>query len=101
VTSHRGNDVTAKNATVRTVDLAEALDYLEGLIVILRFFHDEERGSRESDELLDQLQAVHGFGMKWEPLRYQSGVGQGWSYAADNVAALRERLLEGYANAAL
>ncbi|MFQ1002605.1 hypothetical protein [Modestobacter sp. SSW1-42] len=89
------------DATVRTADLEAALDYLEGLVTILRTFHADQRGREDRDELLAQLQALEGLGMKWEPLRYQEGVGQGWESVAQNVAELRERLLGPYTEAAL
>jgi hypothetical protein len=39
--------------------------------------------------------------MSWEPLRYEEGTGLGWEFIARNVGELRQRLLEGYADAAL
>jgi hypothetical protein len=88
-------------ATVRTADLEAALDYLDGLVTILQTFHAEQRGRREHDELLSQLQARQGIGMRWEPLRYQQGVGSGWEFVARNVEELREHLLGPYTEAAL
>jgi hypothetical protein len=74
-------------------ELEATLDYLEGLETILRTFHADQRGRQKHDELLAQLQALEGLRLKWEPLRYQEGVGQGWEFVAQNVADLRERLL--------
>ncbi|HET7068302.1 MAG TPA: hypothetical protein VFI21_11945 [Nocardioides sp.] len=89
-------------ATVRTEDLGHALDYLEGLQLILETLHKERRGREESDDIVDQLHALDGYyPTSWDPIRYQFGVGQGWSYVAHNVGELRARLLEGYSDAAL
>jgi hypothetical protein len=89
------------DAKVRTTDLEEALDYLEGLSVIMRSFDESGRGREGRDMLLEGLQAMDSEGRNWEPLRYQAGDGQGWILIAGNVDELRRRLLEGYANAAL
>ena len=89
------------DANVRTTDLEEALDYLEGLSVIMRFFDESGRGREGRDMLLEGLQVMDSGGMNWEPLRYQVGAGHGWSSIADNVDELRRRLLEGFADAAL
>lgn len=89
------------NASVRTSDLEEALDYLEGLMVILRRLDDEERGRFGDDELLAQLDQLRSFGMPWQPLRYQSGGGgTGWEFVAANVDDLRARLMERHKDAA-
>lgn len=93
--------MAARDAQVSTADLEAALDYLEGLQLILASFHIAGRGMDAPDPILDALQAMDWFGMSWEPLRYQDGIGEGWSYVAKNVASLRERLLEGYSDAAL
>ncbi len=39
--------------------------------------------------------------LEWEPVRYQEDAGTGWAFLADNVTALRERLVERYGEAAL
>jgi hypothetical protein len=64
-------------------------------------FYADQRGREGHDELVVQLQALEGRGMKWEPLRYQEGIGQGWESVAQNVADLRERLLGPCTQAAL
>lgn len=94
--------MSSQTASVRTQDLEAVLDYLQGLESILRTLHDEERGREGADSLVRQLEQMDGFSPEhWEALRYQHGVGQGWSYVADTVASLRERLVEAYGNAAL
>jgi hypothetical protein len=89
------------HAKVRTADLEEALDYLEGLLVILRQFHDGAPDHDQRAQLVVALMSMDSHGMNWEPLRYEAGVGMGWAYMAENVGQLRERLMEGYGNAAL
>jgi hypothetical protein len=96
-----GRVMTHREAHVKTQDLEEALDYLEGLIIILESFHKEDRGRNAVDALLTDLQNMDSQGMNWEPLRYQAGAGKGWQFVAENVAGLRRRLLEGYTDAAL
>jgi hypothetical protein len=89
------------DAKVKTTDLEEALDYLEGLSVIMRSFDESGRGREGRDMLLEELRAMDSEGMNWEPLRYQPSDGQGWILIANSVDDLRRRLLEGYADAAL
>ncbi len=84
---------------VRTRDLAQALDLLEGLQHILSSFHEDERGKIAPDPLLQELEGIHGHGYNWEALRYQAGVGEGWSYIGASIGELRARLLERYAEA--
>jgi len=91
--------VSKRIATVRTDDLEEALDYLEGLVLILSAFHSGHEGLDQRPGLLAALQSMDSHGMNWEPLRY--GPNMGWRFLATNVASLRERLLEGYTDAAL
>jgi hypothetical protein len=85
---------------VKTTDLEEALDCLEGLSVIMRFFGERDGGRQERDMLVERLQAMDSGAMNWKPLRYQSDAGQGWVFIAENVEELRRRLLEGYKDAA-
>ena len=59
-------------------------------------FHNEQRGRDEPDPLLEELAGIHGHGYNWEALRYQHGVGEGWSYIAASIEELRIRLLEAY-----
>ena len=88
-------------ARISTADLEEALDYLEGLVVILDHFANERRGMDKPDTLLESLESMDSQGNNWEPLRYQTGAGSGWQFVAENVAALRQRLLEDYTEASL
>ncbi|MGD8202449.1 hypothetical protein ACQE98_17545 [Ornithinimicrobium sp. W1679] len=88
-------------STAATADLAQALDYLEGLVLILSEFDEHTAGRDVRPRLLEALSAIDSHGMNWEPLRYQTADGQGWRYVAQGVENLRDRLLEGYANAAL
>ena len=89
--------------TVRTDALEAVIDYLEGLLLILRQLHEEEAGVREPNIFLSKLQEVEPEMLSdvWEPLRYQDGVGTGWSDVADNLEGLRHQLVERYGNAAL
>jgi hypothetical protein len=91
----------SSRARISTNDLEEALDYLEGLVVILDHFDTERRGMDNPDPLLESLENMDSQGRNWAPLRYQIGVGSGWQFVAENVAALRRRLLEDYTEAAL
>lgn len=86
------------SAQVATDDLEMALDYLEGLVLILREF---DRRETHEQPLAEALMKMDSHGMNWETLRYQATTRQGWSDVALNVETLRERLLEGYADAAL
>lgn len=88
-------------ATVRTADLEEALDYLEGLHLILATLDQHGIRNDMEERLAESLGTMDSHGMNWEPLRYQPVDRQGWGYVAANVANLRDRLLEGYADAAL
>lgn len=91
----------SRRAHISTDDLEQALDYLEGLVVILDQFHQDKRGRDDADPLLQSLENMDSQGGNWAPLRYQIGAGSGWQDVAENVAALRRRLLEGYTEAAL
>jgi len=81
-------------------DLGEALDYPDGLVTVLRHFPGQPR-SDGAQQMAAALQAQDTDLMPWVPLRYEEGQGLGWSSLVDNVAQLRERLLEGYAAGAL
>ena len=93
--------------SVKLDDVVGAINYLEGLEVILRRLHLERRGVAGGDPLLDELGVMEADNSlefsrgEWEPLRYQDGVGQGWEFVADNLADLRYRLIEGVGNVAL
>jgi hypothetical protein len=91
----------SRRAHVSTDDLEQALDYLDGLLVILKEFDETRRGRDSADGLLLKLEGMDSQGGNWAPLRYQTGAGAGWHEVAGNVAELRRRLLEGYAEAAL
>jgi hypothetical protein len=91
-----------RDVPVRRSDLEETLDYLEGLVLVLRRLHAEGQGRHGSDELLDELMQLDGFGLlPWQPLRHQLGGGTGWDFVAANIEDLRARLIERYGNAAL
>ena len=90
-----------REATVPTVDLEAAINYLEGLEVILRRFHVERRGVEDGDELVRELERLEDAVYEWAPLRYQLEGGQGWSFVAESLAELRHRLVERYGDAAL
>jgi hypothetical protein len=89
--------------TVRTQDLEEVIDYLEGLLVILRQLHADKAGKDEPHAMLDQLDKLEPelLSNAWAPLRYQPSHGQGWSLVAENLEELRHRLVEVYGDAAL
>src|SRR5665647_518559 len=89
------------DAKIKTTDLEQALDYLEGLSFIMRSFDESSRGREGRDILLEGLQAMDSGAMSWKPLRHQAAAGQGWADIADHVDELRRRLLEGFADAAL
>jgi len=89
------------DAKIKTTDLEQALDYLEGLSFIMRSFDESSRGREGRDILLEGLQAMDSGAMSWKPLRHQAAAGQGWAVIADHVDELRRRLLEGFADAAL
>jgi len=89
------------DAKIKTTDLEQALDYLEGLSVIMRSFDEDSRGREGRDMLLEGLQAMDSGAMSWEPLRHQAAADQGWAVIGDHVDELRRRLLEGFADAAL
>ena len=91
----------SSRAHVWTRDLEQALDYLEGLGLILDQLAEEGRGRDREDELLQRLEDMDSQGGNWEPLRYQTGEGTGWRAISENVSELRRRLLEPYAEAAL
>ena len=90
-----------RRAHVSTDDLEQALDYLEGLIVILDDFAESNRGRDSSDELAVKLENMDSQGGNWRRLRYQVGAGAGWRVIADEVAELRRSLLSSYTDAAL
>jgi len=87
------------NAQIRTRDLGQALDLLDGLERIMASFHQEQRGRREPDPIVQELEGITRHGYNWEALRYQDGVGVGWAYMAASIEVLRTRLLEAYTNA--
>lgn len=91
----------SKRAHVWTTDLEQALDYLDGLVVILEQFDTEGRGRDHEDDLTQRLENMDSQGGNWKPLRYQTGVGTGWKPIAESVVELRRRLLEPYTEAAL
>ena len=81
--------------------IVSALDYLDGLVVILERLAEQGVGRGAPSPLLNALQGMDSGEMSWEPLRYQATDGQGWAYVAENVRDLRERLLDNYGEAAL
>lgn len=83
---------TEATARIRTRDLRQALDMLEGLQGIMTSFHAEQRGKHARDPLLNELGGIHSHGYNWESLRYQDGVGEGWFYIAASIGQLRTRL---------
>lgn len=89
-------------ATVGTEDLGKTLDWLEELTMLLYELHQERRGVEGGDPLIRQLseELIDERGV-WAPIRYQLAIGMGWSYLAEGVEGLRERLLERYSDAAL
>lgn len=87
------------NAQIRTRDLGQALDLIDGLERIMASFHEEQRGRHEPDPIVQELEAITSHGYNWEALRYQEGVGVGWAYMAASIEVLRTRLLEAYTNA--
>ena len=89
------------DAKIRTTDLEQALDYLEGLSFIMHSFDESHRGCDSRDMLLEGLEAMDSGAMSWEPLRLQAVSGRGWADIAGQVDELRRRLLEGFADAAL
>ena len=99
-TPHDERTGITATAQIRTRDLEQALDLLDGLVRILHSFHEEQRGRHEPDPLIDELVGIHGHGYNWEALRYQDRVGEGWSYIAASLEELRARLDEAHANAA-
>ena len=92
-------DVMTASAQIRTRDLGQALDLLDGLERIMASFHQEQRGRHEPDPIVQELEAITSHGYNWEALRYQEGVGEGWFYMAASIEVLRTRLLEAYTNA--
>src|SRR5665811_872758 len=46
------------DAKIKTTDLEQALDYLEGLSLIMRSFDEDSRGREGRDMLLEGLQAM-------------------------------------------
>jgi hypothetical protein len=91
----------SRRAHISTDDLEQALDYLEGLVMILEEFAETSRGRDRPDGLALRLENMDSQGGNWATLRYQIGVGAGWDELAGQVTELRRRLLEGYAEAAL
>ncbi len=90
-----------REARVALRDLERAIDYLDGLRTILERLDEERRGRAGGDVLVAELEALDSLGVCWEPVRYQEDAGTGWAFLADNVTALRERLVERYGEAAL
>jgi hypothetical protein len=72
--------------------LRKARGYLEGLALILDEFNAEERGKDEVDPLAERLQELQTPGIEWSSLRYQGGVGMGWSHMAHNVREVLQAL---------
>ena len=91
----------SQRAHVSTNDLEQALDYLDGLVLILEEFADTNRGRDRPDGLVLRLEDMDSQGGNWATLRYQIGVGAGWREIVGQVVELRQRLLEGYTEAAL
>lgn len=91
----------SQNATVRTADVRQALDFLDGLELILRVFDERSAGEDVRPALLAALQSMDSEGHNWEPLRYGGGPAQGWRFVGRNVADLRSRLVQSYGDAAL
>jgi hypothetical protein len=100
VDRRRRTGLMTTNAQIRTRDLGQAVDLLEGLQRIMASFHQEQRGRHEPDPIVQELEAITSHAYNWEALRYQEGVGEGWSYIAGSIEELRTRLLEAYTNAA-
>jgi hypothetical protein len=92
-----------QRAVVRTEDLEAALDFLEGLLLISETLATPEHSHGAGRQLAAALLSMdeQSYAMSWQPLRYEEGTGLGWEFIARNVGELRQRLLEGYANAAL
>jgi len=90
-----------RTATVETADLEAAINYLEGLDVILRTLHEEQRGREGDDQLILKLSELEEAIGEWQPVNYQGASGLGWEYVAENLDDLRHRLVEAYGNAAL
>lgn len=89
---------------VRTQDLGEALDYLEGLVLVLRRLQQERNGGLLYGDLMTLLTDLgHGEDLRavWTPMRYEDGAGEGFGFVADNLEALRAQLVEAYSDAAL
>ncbi len=85
---------------IRTGDLEQTLDLLEGLQRILTSFHREQRGRTGPDRLMHELVAIDSHGDTWESLRNQGGAGEGWADVTASIAELRVRLLDAYDEAA-
>jgi hypothetical protein len=83
-------------AIIKTTDLSQALDYLDGLAVMLNYLHAARVGHKEPSTLRDRLDELDTNDAHWAPLRHQPGDGEGWLLVAANVNALRDRLLEGF-----
>ncbi len=81
--------------------LEAAINYLEGLEVILRHLHEERRGVEDDDPLIAKLEALDFAVGEWSPLRYQDHIGTGWEFVAVNMAELRHDLAVRYGNASL
>jgi hypothetical protein len=68
----------SRRAHISTDDLEQALDYLDGLLVILKEFDDTRRGQDSADGLLLKLEDMDSQGGNWAALRYQTGAGARW-----------------------
>ena len=89
------------DVNIRTDDLARTLDYLDGLLTILQRLSNDRVGKDAGDPLIGQLEEGTAYSDAWDALRYQVGVGAGWSHVGENIADLRDRLLAAYGDAAL
>lgn len=78
--------------TVSEIDLEDAIDWLQGLEMILAAFRDAAPGEDVRPSLIEPLQSMVPGGPTWQALRYEVGVGQGWEFVTGNVATLRDRL---------
>lgn len=89
----------SREASIPISELEAALAYLEGLSLILRTLDEDKRGRDGKDPLVTELQNMPTALYEWSPMHHQGTSGQGWSIVDHNLAALRERLARGYAQA--